>query len=362
MSRLKAGPFSKAKNEVSALITRCDLEAKARSKPGALSGGQRRKLQLALAFAGNSSLCCIDEASSGLDPLSRRKIWEILLRERGRRTIIFTTHALDEADALADHIFIMSAGRLLVQGSSAELKHHYGGGYRVVTNLNDQHLLGRIRAAQPTINEDEAVFRVAESSQACEIVDELERLGRHEVAVRSPGIEDVFLGMARSGSAQSDSAAKRAKSHSDRNESSDYLQDTHFDQTQKGKHTSFWKQVYLLFGKRLLVARRNYMPAFCALVVPVMTAAMATYYFLAGFKGIPCALGAVTNDPPRLTLASLQRNWGSCLSIFLHSKRSADLFRRYTYSCWSTRKLSEFARRLPAVPQICASSFEFRFF
>jgi len=80
------------------LICACGLEEKLKAKPKALSGGMQRKLQLALAFTGGSKVCCIDEASSGLDPLSRRKIWEILLAERGQRTILLTTHALDEAD------------------------------------------------------------------------------------------------------------------------------------------------------------------------------------------------------------------------------------------------------------------------
>merc|ERR1712072_1268925 len=113
------------------LIRACDLEHKANAKSRTLSGGQKRKLQLAMMFTGGSRVCCIDEISSGLDPLSRRKIWEILLTERESRSMLLTTHFLDEADVLSDYIVLMSNGHLKAEGSAAELKHKYGGNYLV---------------------------------------------------------------------------------------------------------------------------------------------------------------------------------------------------------------------------------------
>lgn len=74
------------------LVRAIDLDRKIGAKAKTLSGGQKRKLQLGMMFTGGSSVCCVDEVSSGLDPLSRRKIWDILLAERGSRTIILTTH------------------------------------------------------------------------------------------------------------------------------------------------------------------------------------------------------------------------------------------------------------------------------
>jgi ABC-type multidrug transport system ATPase subunit len=88
--------LSGANSEViSELVKSCDLEEKLSAKAMTLSGGQKRKLQLAMMFAGGSKVCCIDEVSTGLDPISRRRIWEILLAERGKRTLIMTTHFLD---------------------------------------------------------------------------------------------------------------------------------------------------------------------------------------------------------------------------------------------------------------------------
>ncbi len=113
-SKIKGGrASSKGLDE---LIRACDLGLKRNSQAATLSGGQKRKLQLACMFVGDPSVCLIDECTSGLDPLSRRAIWEILLQQRSRRSIIFTTHFLDEADVLADHIVILSKGKVRCQG------------------------------------------------------------------------------------------------------------------------------------------------------------------------------------------------------------------------------------------------------
>ncbi|KAG7110964.1 ABC transporter A family member 2 like protein [Verticillium longisporum] len=103
-NRLKAPGQTASKQEIRDLVQAIDLSPKRKAFSKTLSGGQKRKLQLGMMLTGGSAVCCVDEVSSGLDPLSRRKIWDILLAERGRRTIILTTHFLDEADLLADHI------------------------------------------------------------------------------------------------------------------------------------------------------------------------------------------------------------------------------------------------------------------
>ena len=74
------------------LLARCDLSSKVDFLSKNLSGGQKRKLQLACALAGGSNLLLLDEISSGLDPLSRRAIWKLIIANRGTSSIIFTTH------------------------------------------------------------------------------------------------------------------------------------------------------------------------------------------------------------------------------------------------------------------------------
>ncbi len=125
-NRLKSPHNYATKEEIRQLVVSVDLIQKNNAHSKTLSGGQKRKLQLGMMLTGGSAVCCVDEVSSGLDPLSRRKIWDILLAERGRRTIILTTHFLDEADLLADHIAILSKGTLRAEGSSAQLKDTLG--------------------------------------------------------------------------------------------------------------------------------------------------------------------------------------------------------------------------------------------
>ena len=94
------------------------------------SGGTRRRLSVANALVGGSALVLLDEPSSGMDPVSRRRMWNLIKAEKASgRTVILTTHFMEEADYLGDTIGIMSAGRMKCCASSTELKHRYDVGY-----------------------------------------------------------------------------------------------------------------------------------------------------------------------------------------------------------------------------------------
>uniref|UniRef100_A0A8C4T1K3 ABC transporter domain-containing protein n=1 Tax=Erpetoichthys calabaricus TaxID=27687 RepID=A0A8C4T1K3_ERPCA len=95
---------------------------------GDLSGGTRRKLSIAIAFIGNSSMIILDEPTDGVDPCARRGIWDVLLKNRVGRTIVLTTHHLDEAEVLSDQIAIMDQGQLKCCGSPSNLKEMHGKG------------------------------------------------------------------------------------------------------------------------------------------------------------------------------------------------------------------------------------------
>jgi len=110
-------------------ISQVGLAEKTDARSCTLSGGQKRKLSLAMALLGNSRIVFLDEPTSGMDPYSRRFTWNLLQNNRAGRVIILTTHFMDEADALGDRIGIMAHGRLKLCGSSHFLKAHYGVGY-----------------------------------------------------------------------------------------------------------------------------------------------------------------------------------------------------------------------------------------
>ncbi|XP_076977505.1 phospholipid-transporting ATPase ABCA7 [Tamandua tetradactyla] len=94
-----------------------------------LSGGMQRKLSVAIAFMGGSRVVILDEPTAGVDPAARRGIWELLLKYRAGRTLILSTHHLDEAELLGDRVAVVAGGRLCCCGSPLFLRRHLGSGY-----------------------------------------------------------------------------------------------------------------------------------------------------------------------------------------------------------------------------------------
>ena len=187
---LKSSNNRGTREEIAALLKACDVSQKAKAKTKTLSGGQKRKVQLAMMFAGGSAVCCVDEVSSGLDPLSRRKIWDILLAQRSSRTIIMTTHFLDEADFLSDNIAILSKGKLKAEGSSAELKQRFGNGYTIEASHNP-----RISQNYNDKGMQHKTFSAVDAVRATELIEGLERNGLDDYRVSGPTLEDVFLNL-----------------------------------------------------------------------------------------------------------------------------------------------------------------------
>lgn len=114
---------------VDRMIEEIGLTEKKDFAAGALSGGQKRKLCLAMAFIGGSSVIFLDEPTSGMDPATRRGVWDFLNAHREGRVIVLTTHFMDEADFLGDRVAIISHGILRCAGSSLFLKSRLGVGY-----------------------------------------------------------------------------------------------------------------------------------------------------------------------------------------------------------------------------------------
>lgn len=128
------------KDEVEAEVTKylklIELEDKKNAPSFTLSGGMKRKLSACCALSGNTKVVLFDEPSSGMDPAARRQLWDMLLKEKVGRTILLTTHFMDEADVLGDRIAIMCDGELRCYGTSFFLKKYYGCGYKLVCCLS----------------------------------------------------------------------------------------------------------------------------------------------------------------------------------------------------------------------------------
>ncbi|XP_060873175.1 phospholipid-transporting ATPase ABCA3-like isoform X2 [Metopolophium dirhodum] len=128
---LKGLPMRNAKSEGLHLLKLLNILQKKDELVSNLSGGMKRKLSLAIALVGNPQILILDEPTSGMDPESRREMWDLLLSFRGTRTILITTHFMEEADVLGDRIAIMDHGKVICYGSSLFLKKAYGTGYNL---------------------------------------------------------------------------------------------------------------------------------------------------------------------------------------------------------------------------------------
>uniref|UniRef100_K1QVF6 ATP-binding cassette sub-family A member 3 n=1 Tax=Magallana gigas TaxID=29159 RepID=K1QVF6_MAGGI len=151
-AQLKGCPKDNVQKEVDEMIRVLGLETKRTSFSMTLSGGQKRKLSVGIALIAGSKVVILDEPTSGMDPAARRQTWEILQKFREDRTMILSTHFMDEADLLGDRIAIMADGVVKCCGTSLFLKKLYGAGYhlvmvkdrdcdvKAVTNVIKQHI------------------------------------------------------------------------------------------------------------------------------------------------------------------------------------------------------------------------------
>lgn len=252
-SKIKGG--HETEQELDSLIRSCDLTKKAFSKARTLSGGQKRKLQLACMFVGNSTVCLIDECTSGLDPLSRRIIWEILLQQRAKRSIVFTTHFLDEVEVLADHLVILSKGKVKCQGAVAELKTRYGNGYSVLVPNSSAP-----KSDYPAeIHQGGLVYKVPTSLAAAKLSTEFAKAGVRDVSLSGPQVEDVFLNVAEDFALDNDGS-----------ELNDESSASESFKMSPSRLTSFWSQVGAMYRKRLTILRRFWWPYFYVVAIPLL--------------------------------------------------------------------------------------------
>ena len=268
------------------LLSRCELSHKFKAKPTQLSGGQKRRLQTTAALVGQSTFLMFDEATSGLDPLSRRAIWKILLNERGKRSILLTSHFLDEADLLGDHIIILAApGKKLCQGTPIELKTQFGEGStihispagREVLPLLDEVCPGSKQIEAIEASQDSFLIPTTEQAQVARALEAIESrkaaLGIEGYDVAGPSLESVFLSLnsqhARSNGRQEevDEVQGNVGQSQDQSELSD------------GAVASVFTLTRAQLGKRMMLYRRIYLPAIFAMLVAILGSIIPLAFF-----------------------------------------------------------------------------------
>uniref|UniRef100_A0A5F9CAV9 ATP binding cassette subfamily A member 3 n=1 Tax=Oryctolagus cuniculus TaxID=9986 RepID=A0A5F9CAV9_RABIT len=137
-AQLKGLSPHKCPEEVKQMLHVLSLEDKRDSRCRFLSGGMKRKLSVGIALIAGSKVLMLDEPTSGMDAISRRAVWDLLQQQKSDRTILLTTHFMDEADLLGDRIAIMAKGELQCCGSPLFLKQKYGAGYHM-TLVKEPH-------------------------------------------------------------------------------------------------------------------------------------------------------------------------------------------------------------------------------
>ncbi|XP_067120260.1 phospholipid-transporting ATPase ABCA1-like isoform X3 [Centruroides vittatus] len=141
-ARLKGASEKDVMEETEQMIKDTRLMSKKNELSKNLSGGMQRKLSIAIAFVGGSKTVILDEPTAGVDPYARRSIWELLLKYKKGRTVILTTHHMDEADLLGDRIAVIANGKLLCCGSSLFLKTCFGNGYYLTLVKANDYIVG----------------------------------------------------------------------------------------------------------------------------------------------------------------------------------------------------------------------------
>ncbi|KAL7924907.1 multidrug resistance-associated protein [Trichoderma austrokoningii] len=286
--KLKSPNAPATKEQITELINSIDLPHKRQARAKTLSGGQKRKLQLGMMLAGGSAVCCVDEVSSGIDPLSRRKLWDILLAERGKRTLILTTHFLDEADLLADHIAILSKGTLRAEGSSVELKDKLGGGYRVNVHKNpdikESPIIGGVRKTDAF---DLVTYVAPTSSLAAEVIKALQKANITDFRFSGPTIEDVFLQVAeeikdeevfREETIVEKMPVKDDNSSSSQGYGVPTMEPSLGLQLLDGRRVGYFEQAVILFKKRWTILKRNWVLYAIAFLLPIAAAGLTSLF------------------------------------------------------------------------------------
>ncbi|KAK2046724.1 ABC transporter [Colletotrichum somersetense] len=280
-NQLKSPASMASKEDQNRLIDTIGLATKRKAQSKTLSGGQKRKLQLGMMLTGGSAVCCVDEVSSGIDALSRRKIWDILLSERGKRTIILTTHFLDEADLLADNIAILSKGSLRAEGSAVALKNALGDGYRIhVINAKDVRDPLEISGVALKASSNTIVYTAPSSSLATDVIRALEAR-QISYRISSPNIEDVFLNVAEESHGEDLQPLQPEAPRGSITSGQQFAEKSVLSQgeryalgLQSGQQTNFIKQTRVLVHKRLVLFKTNWIPFVIVFIIPIIAAAI----------------------------------------------------------------------------------------
>jgi ABC-2 type transport system ATP-binding protein len=191
-------PQAKARKWSKLLLETMGLEERIKDQVRTFSGGMKRRLSIAMALIHDPQVLVLDEPTLGLDPQARRAVWDYVARLKGEKTILLTTHYMEEADALADRVGIMNEGKVVALGSPFELKTRLVDSHTMIIkgwNLT-QNVLMELQRRYSNIKVDGGTIQITD--RYLDYHDVIERLYREGASVRAayfqePSLEDVFI-------------------------------------------------------------------------------------------------------------------------------------------------------------------------
>src|SRR6478609_9427485 len=191
-----------ARRRADELLDALDLAALADRKVSSLSGGQRRRLDVAIGLVHAPSILFLDEPSTGLDPQNRANLWSHVLRMRAEHamTVVLTTHYMDEADAMAERVIVVDHGRVIADDTADRLKADLAGDRIEITSAAPARLaeLARVQAPEVSVKGRRVEVRVADGPRALPVLlaaAQAEGVPVETAQVRRPTLDDVFLAL-----------------------------------------------------------------------------------------------------------------------------------------------------------------------
>ncbi|AYU79980.1 ATP-binding cassette subfamily A, member 1, putative [Leishmania donovani] len=275
---------SEKEDAIRRLLAAVDLEDKEHYMSKALSGGQKRKLSVAVAFVGGSRLVILDEPTAGMDVGARRHTWSLLKEMAKWHTILLTTHFMDEADLLGDTVAIMSKGRLQCAGSNMFLKSKLGVGFvltmSVVSHARRGPIEQMVQALVPAAEAigsgaGEVAYRLPMASKPmfpdllCAVEEGIPGLGINAYSLSATTLEEVFIKIAEGPDAERDADALAAK---EKAEATDAVWNVEME---KGRWARRRLQFRAMMVKRLWNALRDRRTQFFQIVCPVACVLLA---------------------------------------------------------------------------------------
>jgi len=198
--------FYRQPREASEVLDDLQLTEKADSWVGKLSGGQRQRLAVATALVGNPKLLFLDEPTTGLDPQSRRQLWDIIRKfQKAGGTVLLTTHYMDEAERLCDRLAIVDHGQIIAEGTPTELIDRLGGHHMVEFSVTGDSADGAVTTwrALPgveSVRHEDGFFCLSVKEPHLTIpalLDAVSKRGSQllHLTTRQASLEDVFVNL-----------------------------------------------------------------------------------------------------------------------------------------------------------------------